>query len=170
MWQRTACWQIEKVHPEIYDRSVSLQASRRDMLITGTKGRYPFWTRYLICIKVFTSFFQFHYYTVDSWLPEAPNQTMVYDEKTPLSKKLCESILSYCKGALIAESFSLWLKSPKKGAKNILSTIHFKEKKLRDLAPFFEIWAKVKNFLRWSHLYCFSCCHVGLWQLGVNSD
>ena len=154
MWQRTACWQIEKVHPEIYDRSVSLQASRRDMLITVTKGRYPFWTRNLICIKVFTSFFQFHYYTVDSWLPEAPNQTMVYDEKTPLSKKLCESILSCCKGALIAESFSIWLKPPKKSAKKYPVHYSLKEKMLRIVIwhLFLEIWTKVKNFLRWSHL------------------
>ena len=40
------------------------------------------------------------------------------------------------KGGLISESFSLWLKSPKKGAKNILSTTH-KLKKLRIVIRYF---------------------------------
>jgi hypothetical protein len=60
-------------------------------------------------------------------LLEAPNQN---DEKTPFSKELCESILS-CKGALIAESFSLWLKSPKNGAKKYPEHYSLKEKMLR---------------------------------------
>ena len=51
------------------------------------------------------------------------------------------------KGRLISESFSPWLKSPKKGAKSLswASTLQVDSAKESDLAPLFVIWAKTKN-------------------------
>ena len=51
-------------------------------------------------------------------------------------------LLPGTKGGLISESFSLWLKSPNHDPE-------VDNAQCRD----FEIWAKVKNFLRLSHLY-----------------
>ena len=60
------------------------------------------------------------------------------------------------KCGLITESFSLWLKYPKMNAKSLpwaLST-PTEDAKGIDLAPIFEgLKARVKNFLRLSHLY-----------------
>ena len=58
------------------------------------------------------------------------------------------------KGGLISESFLLWLKSPKIGAKSLSWAVSTKEKMLRRVIwqLFGEILAKVKKFLRLSHL------------------
>ena len=58
------------------------------------------------------------------------------------------------KGGLISESFSLWLKSPKMGAKSRswVSSLFVDSPQGCSLALILDIWAKVKNFLKLSHL------------------
>ena len=84
------------MHPEIYDRSVSLQASRKGYAYNRYKGVISFPN------KQFNMHLSFFNFSVTLLTPgcylEANN------EKTPFSKELCEIILS-CKGSLIAESY-----------------------------------------------------------------
>ena len=58
------------------------------------------------------------------------------------------------KGGLILESVSLWLKSPKKGAKTYIEHYPSEEMILRIVIwhPFLEILAKLKHFRILSHL------------------
>ena len=69
--------------------------------------------------------------------------------------KLQYILCFFRKGGLISESFSFWLISPKRGAESLSWASFFSWIVLRIVIwhPFWEIWAKVKNFLRLSYLY-----------------
>ena len=59
------------------------------------------------------------------------------------------------RGGLISESFSLWLKSPNKGAKSLSWALCTTKEKVLSKVSWhlcLEIWARVKNFLRLRHL------------------
>ena len=74
-----------------------------------------------------------------------------------LQRSVCSSYSNYyfTKGGWISESFSVWLKSKKKVPNHSPEHYPPKEKMLRRVIwhLFLEIWGKVKNILRLSHLY-----------------
>ena len=93
--------------------------------------------------------FSFSWNEWQNWNPDLKSHWKWYGGK--LQYILC----FFRKGGLISESFSLWLISPKRGAESLSWASFFSWIVLRIVIwhPFWEIWAKVKNFLRLSYLY-----------------